>query len=31
VVITDAVMPNVSGYELCRFVRKAAGISVICR
>lgn len=23
VVITDAVMPNVSGYELCRFVRSS--------
>lgn len=23
VVITDAVMPNVSGYELCRFVRNS--------
>ena len=31
VVVTDAVMPNVSGYELCRFVRSAASISVTCR
>jgi CheY-like chemotaxis protein len=23
VVVTDAVMPNVSGYELCRFVRSS--------
>jgi CheY-like chemotaxis protein len=23
VIVTDAVMPNVSGYELCRFVRSS--------
>jgi CheY-like chemotaxis protein len=27
VVITDAVMPNVSGYELCRFVRSSPHLS----
>jgi CheY-like chemotaxis protein len=27
VVVTDAVMPNVSGYELCRFVRSSQHLS----
>ena len=27
VVVTDAVMPNVSGYELCRFVRSSPHLS----
>jgi CheY-like chemotaxis protein len=27
VVVTDAVMPNVSGYELCRFVRNSQHLS----
>lgn len=27
VVLTDAVMPNVSGYELCRFVRSSQHLS----
>ena len=27
VVLTDAVMPNVSGYELCRFVRSSERLS----
>lgn len=27
VVLTDAVMPNVSGYELCRFVRSSEHLS----
>ena len=27
VVVTDAVMPNVSGYELCRFVRSSKHLS----
>jgi twitching motility two-component system response regulator PilH len=27
VVVTDAVMPNVSGYELCRFVRSSQPLS----
>jgi CheY-like chemotaxis protein len=27
VIVTDAVMPNVSGYELCRFVRSSPHLS----
>src|SRR5881296_2919674 len=27
IVVTDAVMPNLNGYELCRFVRSSAHLS----
>ena len=27
VVVTDALMPNLDGYELCRFVRSSAHLS----
>ncbi|HEX4899167.1 MAG TPA: response regulator [Pyrinomonadaceae bacterium] len=29
IVITDAIMPNLNGYELCRFLRETPGLSQI--